>query len=296
MDAPFRKGVFVSYSHRDSAWLEKLRVHLAPHMRGERLDLWDDNRIAAGSDWRKEIAQAISNARVAVLLVSPDFLASDFVADVELPQIRAQLDSGLTLLWVAVRHSAYDITVLEQRQAANDPRVPLDALPPPEQDRVLVEVARRIASAADVNALANSLRLIDEFTPQVQAFVDGTPEPTGPVQHRVMSEQRDEAVLLREGGGNTLEVITAGDMEALDPNARMLIRAFERTMQDLFERWVMLKPRRTAADDAIRQAACTESDTIKRDLCAELTGLLNFIESLGKSLYDHYHHVRFICQ
>jgi hypothetical protein len=264
-------------------------------MRGETLTLWDDTRIKSGNRWNVEIKRAISSSRVAVLLVSPEFLASSFIRDIELPQIRQETTSGLTILWVAVRPSAYQATFLRDIHAANDPSKPLSGLRGAERDRVLVEIAERIAAAADVNSLANSLRLIDEFTPHVEAFINGTPEPEGPVTFGVMAEQHAETVVFREGGIEH-EVITAQDLEKLDGNSRKLIRAYERTMQDLFDRWVIAKPKRSAADASIREEANVEADTIRRELCAELTDLLNFIESMGKSLRDHYNHVRFICR
>ena len=71
-----REKVFVSYSHKDRHWLERLRVALAPVLRGEETDIWDDTRIAPGANWAEEIRAATERARVAVLLVRADFLAS----------------------------------------------------------------------------------------------------------------------------------------------------------------------------------------------------------------------------
>ena len=106
----FRSGIFVSYSHADRDWLERLQTHLAPHVRGEKLDLWDDTKIAPGADWAAEIDQAISKARVADLLVSPDFLASQFIADVEFPAILRRAGSDLTIIWIPIRSSAWSVT------------------------------------------------------------------------------------------------------------------------------------------------------------------------------------------
>jgi hypothetical protein len=113
---PGRKGVFVSYSHKDKKWLEKLRTVLKPGLAGEAI--WDDSQIPAGAAWADEIENAIASARVAVLLVTPSLLASDFVVSQELPRIiERQTKEGLTIVWIAVEPSLYSHTVLEKFQA-----------------------------------------------------------------------------------------------------------------------------------------------------------------------------------
>ena len=77
--AAARKTVFVSYAHKDRKWADELMTFLAPWIRDKRVDLWDDSRIQLGDNWRTEIQKAIEEATVAVLLVTKDFLASDFI-------------------------------------------------------------------------------------------------------------------------------------------------------------------------------------------------------------------------
>src|SRR5690606_22976993 len=73
-----RDKVFFSYSHADGEYLERALIHLRPLERAGALNLWSDTKLRAGDRWREEIRKAIGAARVAVLLISADFLASEF--------------------------------------------------------------------------------------------------------------------------------------------------------------------------------------------------------------------------
>lgn len=144
-----RDQVFVSYSHEDAKWLNQLQIMLKPLLRNKTISAWDDTRIRAGSIWRDEIGKALKSARVAVLLVSPNFLASDFIVNQELPPLlEAASREGLTILWVAVSYSLYKETEIGNYQAANNPLNPLDSLAAAELNRVLVDVCEKIKAAA----------------------------------------------------------------------------------------------------------------------------------------------------
>ncbi len=79
--------VFVSYAHEDQAWRQRFEVLLTPLVRRHGLTVWTDQAIGPGRRWRPEIDTAISRSQVALLLVSADFLASDFIIDHELPAL-----------------------------------------------------------------------------------------------------------------------------------------------------------------------------------------------------------------
>ncbi len=137
--------VFVSYSHKDKKWLKRLETHLAPFVRKEAFKTWSDNQIRVGAQWREEIAQALVRANVAVLLVTPNFLASDFIAKHELlPLLQAVDQGGLTIVWIAISPSSYEETDIAQYQGVNDPSRPLDALSKSACDAELVRIAKVI--------------------------------------------------------------------------------------------------------------------------------------------------------
>ena len=70
-----RDKVFISYSHRDSEYLDRILVHLRPLERAGVVDQWSDTKLRAGDRWKEQIRLALSATRVAILLISADFLA-----------------------------------------------------------------------------------------------------------------------------------------------------------------------------------------------------------------------------
>ena len=151
VDSPVesRTELFISYSHRDSHWLEKIQTHLAPLVRKGLITTWADTEISAGDKWREEIERALRRAKLAILLVSPSYLASDFIAAYELPPLLEKAEKeGLKILWIAVSSSLYQETPISSYQAVNDPARPLDGLSQANRNKELVEISRRIKNAA----------------------------------------------------------------------------------------------------------------------------------------------------
>jgi hypothetical protein len=149
-----RQHVFISYSHHDKAWLDRLRVHLRPLVRDGLIDVFDDTKIKPGSHWREEIKGALEKARVAVLLISADFLASDFIAEDELPPLLKKAQAGgAAILPVIVNACRFSREKkLSEYQAVNDPNKPLASLTPAETEFVFATVAEAVEEALGKDA------------------------------------------------------------------------------------------------------------------------------------------------
>ncbi len=141
--------IFISYAHNDKKWLDMLLKHLRPLARARGFLIWDDRSVGPGEEWREQISAALSEAEVAVLLVSPDYLASDFVLNEEMPIIfKAAQEQGLRIGWIAVEPSLYEVSEIAHFQSRNDPLRPLALLSPSQRAKAFVKISRRIAEIA----------------------------------------------------------------------------------------------------------------------------------------------------
>ena len=86
--------VFYSYSHKDEELRDQLEIHLSLLKRQGVIDNWHDRRISAGNEWANEIDEHLNTARIILLLISADFLASDYCYDVEMKRALERHTTG----------------------------------------------------------------------------------------------------------------------------------------------------------------------------------------------------------
>jgi hypothetical protein len=101
--------VFISYSHKDEKEKDALVSHLGVLQKGAGLiDLWSDDRIGGGDDWEEEIRQAMEKAKIAILLVSANFLTSGFILGTEVPTLlQRRKKEGIIVLPIIAKHCAW---------------------------------------------------------------------------------------------------------------------------------------------------------------------------------------------
>lgn len=159
-----RSGVFIAYSHRDRDLLGELQVHLKPLQKAWMLDLWDDLRVDTGPRGEAELRRAVEATRVAVLLISPGFLTSPFVAEHALPVLLAAQEHPRAAVMCVYLRPAMDVFTefkfvdphtqaprsvrITNFYGLNDPMRPLAALDKPARHEVLQVAAAEIIKAA----------------------------------------------------------------------------------------------------------------------------------------------------
>lgn len=105
MPAP---SVFISYSHKDEDWKDRLVTHLGVLEEEGLLQTWNDRKIGAGDEWFGEIRKAMDTARVAVLLVSANSLTSKFIRNQEVPRLlERRSQEGVVVFPVIVKDCAW---------------------------------------------------------------------------------------------------------------------------------------------------------------------------------------------
>ena len=106
--------------------------------------VWCDDDIKASEEWEKKIKQAISETKVAIFLVSTEFLASDFVMDKEVPAILKEVEKGYTFpLFIILKPCSFtDIPRLSKYQTVNPPTQEVSKMDENEKAALFVNLVR----------------------------------------------------------------------------------------------------------------------------------------------------------
>ena len=159
--------------NQEERWLDRLLQFLKPLNLDNSISIWADTELRIGESWRSEIKSAIEKAKVAILLVSPAFLASEFIRTKELPQLlqnsnptnsagntEDEMSEGMLILPILIRPCLINHIEFELLNAPSEANyaklsdfqyVPkgkaMNGLPQYEQDKQFELIARRIIDA-----------------------------------------------------------------------------------------------------------------------------------------------------
>ena len=141
-----KPSVFLSYSHNDEKWKDRLRTQLKVLEQQGMLEVWEDRQIDGGDTWYDKIRVAMDGAEVAVCLISADYLASDFCNKEEIPYLlKRRSEQGMQLLPVLLRSCPWTfVPWLKAIQMLPRDGRSVSDLPAAKRDRAFSEVAESI--------------------------------------------------------------------------------------------------------------------------------------------------------
>jgi internalin A len=114
--APLR--LFISYAHQDETLRGELETHLKLLQRRGLIATWQDRKISPGTAWQEQIDRHLKSAEIILLLVSADFIASDYAYDLEMRRAMERHDAGAArVIPIIVRDVNWRTTPLAQLQA-----------------------------------------------------------------------------------------------------------------------------------------------------------------------------------
>jgi hypothetical protein len=156
--------VFISYCKADrDPWLHRLLVHLKPLTRAFGIEVFSDISIDIGEDWFVRIEEALNSSQVAILLISADFLASDFINREELPRILNNAQGrGLIILPIIVSSCSFMAHQMLLKFQVVNPDAPLKDISEGEQESTFRKVAERVASIAGAYEISRVKERVEE--------------------------------------------------------------------------------------------------------------------------------------
>ena len=140
--------LFYSYSHVDERWRQRLEIHLSTLQRQGYVTGWHDQNISAGTVWSSEINTHLNNAHIILLLISPDFIASEYCYSIEMMRaIQRHKNGEAKVIPVILRPTDWKGTPFEHLQA-----LPTNARPVTrwqDRDEALLDVTKGIRKAIE---------------------------------------------------------------------------------------------------------------------------------------------------
>ncbi|MBD2562388.1 MULTISPECIES: tetratricopeptide repeat protein [Nostoc] len=135
--------VFISYHQKDEELREELEKHLATLLREQTITSWHDRKIVAGQEFKDEINKSLKRAGLILLLVSPDFIASDYHWTVEVTRALEQNAAGKArVIPVLLRYADWDNPPIDKLSPLPSNRKPIKSWN--DRDEAFLEVVKGI--------------------------------------------------------------------------------------------------------------------------------------------------------
>src|SRR6266699_1235636 len=162
--------IFFCYAHEDEPLLNKLKTHLRPLQRAGLIDVWHDCDISAGTDWEQQIKEQLNTAHIILLLVSPDFMDSDYCYGIEMKRaIERDKRGEARVIPIVLRPVDFEVTPFRKLQA-----LPTDA-------KAVMSSSWQYHDEAFVNVTKGIRKVVEEITTKSSPFSQALPiQPAKP--------------------------------------------------------------------------------------------------------------------
>lgn len=195
--------ILFCYAHEDEALLNKLKTHLKPLQLEGLIEGWHDRDISAGMDWEREISNHLNEAQIILLLISPDFMGSDYCYSIEMKRALERYErSEARVIPVILRHVYWNGGPLGVLQALPTDGKPVTDQEGYHQDRAFYDITRGIHKIVEQLSLFQVVAALKTDIAR-GTFESGTPLQEIPLaeQYKVTPEAIHEALLVLEAGG-----------------------------------------------------------------------------------------------
>ncbi len=219
--------IFFCYAHEDEPLLKILKSHLSPLRRQGLIDVWHDRDISAGTEWEQEISKHLNEAHIILLLISSDFMNSDYCYSIEMQRaIERHNSEEVCVIPIILRYVCWRGGPLGKLQA-----LPTDGKPVKSQnwydlDEAFFDIAEGIRKVIEENAMqplgTSSATLVQEAELQT---------PT--------SQQQQKGSITQEVGAEALAKLREEMQRRIEAD-RLLLEA-DKFASDLFERERLIK-------------------------------------------------------
>lgn len=160
-------NVFISYSRKDYEWVKKIRAYLQPLVNAKETIVLSDMDILPGQDWDEPIKKFIEFADIAIVLISPSYVASNFLCEFELSYIiKAAQENKIKVIPIMIQPVLRDGQIWNY-QFLNEPSQPLALLSKNHQDiylKKLLQLLKKLDNKTDTK-INKSINIKKSFAP-----------------------------------------------------------------------------------------------------------------------------------
>ena len=196
--------IFISYSHKDKSWKERLQTQLKVLELEGYFSVWDDRQITLGDDWFTEIERELNQAKVAVMLISAEFLTSSFIRTEEIPTLlRRRKREGVRIIPVIIKSCPWQgVPWLKAIQGGSEDNFVLEGVSRNKQNKLLSDLALFIKDiiGTDTQEKLGSPTILSDRLPTVKGKFFGREQELQLLDDAWRSEQTNIVEFVASGG------------------------------------------------------------------------------------------------